>query len=83
MSPGRCANDETPPSIWMGLAGCCGAALVGGIAERVDVSDVESGALHGDELVVDLGAVDGMEGVNLAPVGGVDLVVVSAPSRGR
>ena len=49
-------------------------ALIGFVCAGVHIGYIEDGALDGDELVVDLGAVDGVEGVDLATVGGVDLM---------
>ena len=50
------------------------------VGEGVHVGDVESGALDGDVGVVDLRAGGGVEGVDLATVGGVDLVQVLHPA---
>ena len=56
------------------------SSLVGVVGYCVHVGYVEGGALDGDQGVVDLGAVAGVEGVDLAAVGGVDLVEVLDPA---
>ena len=55
--------------------------LVGGVGDGVHVGYVESGALDGDLRIVDLGAVCGVEGVDLATIGGVHLVQVLNPAE--
>ena len=55
--------------------------LVVGVGDGVHVGYVEGCALDGDVLVVDLRAVGGVEGVNLATVGGVHLVEALHPAE--
>jgi hypothetical protein len=55
--------------------------LIGCVGDCVHVGYVEGGALDGDQGVVDLGAVGGVEGVDLATVGGIDLVEVLDPAE--
>ena len=58
-----------------------GARLVVGVSDGVHVGDIECGSLYGDELVVDLRAVGGVEGVYLAAVCGVDFVEILDPAE--
>ena len=66
---------STPYSLFPSLL------LVVGVGDGVHVGYVEGGALDGDELVVDLRAVSGVEGVNLSTVGGVHLVEALDPAE--
>ena len=65
----------------------CGSALphnrnlVINVGKGVDVGDVESGALYGDELVVYLRAIGGIEDVDLAAISGIDLVELLDPAE--
>src|ERR1017187_5173019 len=54
---------------------------VGVVGQRVHVCDVESRALDLDELVVDLGPVDGPEYMHLSTVRRVNLVIVLHPAN--